>query len=177
LEFERVDGVELSADAVQQAHPDVRPRIRPGPLEADLFPAEAFSLVCGFQVLDHLLDPGEVLRLCGRLLGPDGVMFWICHDMGSPLARILGERCPVVDIEHPVLYDRDSVRLLFSRYGFEVVDIFGVWNSYPLDYWLYLAPLPRVLKSPVLAFLKASRLGRWPLRANFGNMGLVARKT
>jgi len=71
----------------------------------------------------------------------------------------------------------DSLSDLAGEYGFEVVDIFGVWNSYPLDYWLSLAPLPQALKSPVLAFLKASRLGRWPLRANFGNMGLVARKT
>jgi SAM-dependent methyltransferase len=176
LDFERVAGVEVSADAVHQAHPEVRPLIRPSPLTRDLFPPAAFSLICGFQVLDHLTEPAEVLKICSELLAPNGVMFWICHDMGSPLARLLGERCPAIDVEHPVLYDRNSVRLLCSQNGLEVVEVFGVWNSYPLDYWFHLAPLPRLLKRPLLAFLKASRLGRWHLKANFGNMGVVVRK-
>jgi hypothetical protein len=101
-------------------------------------------------------------------------MFWICHDVGSPLARLLGERCPIIDIEHVVLYDKKTIVQLFARNGFEVIDVFGVRNAYPLSYWLHLAPLPR--KQLALRFVQASGLGRWQVRANLGNMGIIARK-
>lgn len=174
LGFENVKGIELSADAIAKADEQVRPHIVANPLKPGLFPTASFSLACGFQVLDHLLDPNEVIGACYDLLVPSGIAFWICHDIGSPLARLLGERCPMVDIEHVVLYDRKTIAQLFRKNGFDVIRVFGVRNTYPLSYWFRLAPLP--LKSSVLRALNATGLGGWQLSANLGNMGIVARK-
>ncbi len=176
LGFERVAGVELSAHAVAKADPEIRPGIVAGSLQPGLFEDEAFSLICGFQVLDHLANPNETLQICRNLLAPRGVMFWICHDIASPFARLLGERCPVIDIQHVVLYDRKTVSMLFQRNGFEVLDVFGVVNRYPLSYWTSLAPMLKTMNQALLTFLKATRLGSLPLSANFGNLGILARK-
>ncbi len=176
LHFETVAGVEPSSNAVEKASPETRDRIVEDTLHPGLFDPESFSLICGFQVLDHLADPNAALETCRELLTPGGAMLWICHDIGSLLARLLGERCPMVDVQHMVLYDRRTVRALFESNGFEVVDVFGVTNRYPLGYWAYLAPLPQPLKRWFLSFLKVTRLERIPIAINPGNLGILARK-
>lgn len=174
--FVSVKGVEPSSDAVARASPNVKPHIVEAPFSWGFFRPESFSLVCGFQVLDHLIRPNDVLAACREALVPGGVMYWICHDVGSPLARILGERCPMVDIQHVVLYDRKTLPAVFERNGFETIEVFGVSNRYPLSYWAGLAPLPAPIKMPLIGFLNKSRIGRLPLGANLGNMGIIARK-
>lgn len=174
--FAAARGVEPSADAVAKACDRVRAGIVQGILAPGLFPPESFSLVCGFQVLDHLIDPNECLRLCRESLAPGGVMYWICHNVGAPIARLLGARCPIVDIEHVVLYDKRTIAALFARNGFEVVEVFDVRNAYPLSYWLHLAPLPVAIKRPLARLLNGASLADWRLAANFGNMGVVARR-
>ena len=174
--FAAVKGIEPSADAVAKAGPSVKGHIVGRPFGPGLFAAESFSLVCGFQVLDHLIGPNETLQTCREILAPGGVMYWICHDAGSAFARALGERCPMVDIQHVVLYDRRTLVRLFQRNGFDVVSVFGVSNRYPLSYWATLVPMPQGPKEVLLGFLDKSRLGRLPFRANFGNMGIVAVK-
>ena len=174
--FSRVVGIEPSADAVLKADPRVRSCIIHEPLRHGAFEPESFSFVCGFQVLDHLTDPNEVLEAAREILVPGGVMYWICHDVGSLFARLLGERCPMIDIEHVVLYDRKTLARLFERNGFITVEVFGVRNAYPLDYWARLAPLPGMVKRVLRSLLKSSGAGRWQLAANFGNMGIIARK-
>jgi hypothetical protein len=147
-----------------------------GVLGPDTFDREAFSLICGFQVLDHLLRPNDVLQQCWRLLAAGGVMYWICHDIGWWMPRLLGRSCPIVDIEHTVLFDRRTVRQLFENNGFDVAEVAGVRNRYPLEYWLHLAPAPRPLKAAIRKVLAITRLGRVTLTVNPGNLSIVARK-
>ena len=175
--FARFAGIEPSSEAVSGARPRVRENIVEDVFRPGLFPAEHFSLICSFHVLDHLIHPNECLQECRQLLPDGGVMYWICHDVSSVLARLLGSRCPMIDIEHIVMYDRRTIAALFENNGFEVVEVFGVANKYPLSYWSQLAPLPALIKRPLLGFLEVSRLGRLPLSANLGNMGIVARKS
>jgi len=174
--FRRVCGVEPSADAIANADPLIRGHIHEGAIESGAFEPESFSLICGFQVLDHLAHPNDVLGRCMRLLVPGGAMYWICHDIGARIPRLLGRRCPMIDIEHVVLYDRHTIAALFERNGFLVDRVFRVANRYPVAYWAYLAPMPRLLKGGFLAVLNASGLGRIKVRLSLGNLGIIARK-
>jgi len=176
LGFGLVRGLEPSRKAAASAAPAVRSCIIEGVLGPGSFPAESFSLVCGFQVLDHLLRPNDVLSDCMRLLAPGGVMFWICHDVGWWLPRLLGRYSPILDIEHVVLYDRATVRKLFEKNGYETIEVFGVRNRYPLGFWMRLAPVPAPVKPAVLRFLEATRAGRVMIDTNLGNLGIIARK-
>ncbi len=174
--FDKLAGIEPSLEAVAKAGPVIRQCIILGTLQPELFAPETFSLVCGFQVLDHLPYPNASLQTCRRLLSRGGIMYWICHDIGSWFARVLGQRCPMIDIEHVVLYDRKTITQLFAKNGFEVLEVFGVSNRYPLEYWLHLAPVSEPVRHRLLGALKLMRLNGRCLSANFGNMGIIARK-
>jgi SAM-dependent methyltransferase len=175
LGFAEVHGVEPSQQAVEAAPPAVRGRIKNELFQEGLYPPAWFSLICGFQVLDHLTRPNEVLRACRVLLQPGGVALFINHDAGAWTNRILGERSPIIDIEHTYLYDKKTMARIFRKNGFEVLRVFPVRNEYPLAYWCKMAPLPSWLKTRLLPAVKRSRCGRWiaPMRA--GNLGILAR--
>jgi SAM-dependent methyltransferase len=168
--------VEPSGPALAQARPAARERILETPFRAGLFPRESFSLVCGFQVLDHLLRPNEVLQACRELLAPGGLMLWICHDERALPARLLGRLSPIVDIQHVVLYNRRTVARLFERNAFTVLRVFGVRNRYPLGYWARLVPLPGPLRRFAQRALAGLHLADLPVTLNPGNLGILAAK-
>lgn len=174
--FQEIAGVEPSFDAVQKAESQIRARIHQGVLEPGLYPSEHFSLICGFHVLDHMTNPNEVLRCCLGMLAPGGLTYWICHDVGWWTARVLGQLSPIVDIEHVVLYNRRNLAVLFEKNGFIVRKVFGVTNKYPLEYWLWLAPLSLRVKGVCQWFLRKTGINSLCFSANLGNMGIVAQK-
>ncbi len=175
LGFGEVHGVEPSRQAVEAASPAVRDRIKNELFQEGLYSPGWFSLVCGFQVLDHLTRPNETLRLCRLLLQPGGVALFINHDVGAWTNRILGERSPIVDIEHTYLYDKKTMARIFRKNGFQVLRVFPVRNEYPLAYWCKMAPLPAWLKTRLLPAVKRSRCGRWIVPMRAGNLGILAR--
>lgn len=175
LGFHEVHGVEPSRQAVELASPQLRNNIRNDIFRDGLFPAGYFDVVCAFQVFDHMAHPNEVLQACNRTLKPGGVALFINHDSGAFPNRLFGERSPIIDVEHIYLYNRETMRHIFSKNGFDVLDVFPVRNRYPLSYWCKMAPLPSALKSRLLGFLQGSRLGQWTMSLKAGNLGLVAR--
>lgn len=168
-------GVEPSLDAVNQSG-DLKSRIYAGMFGPGLYPANSFDVVCAFQIFDHISHPNDFLSQAHDYLKQDGLILLINHNIGAPTARLLGERCPMVDIEHPYLYDKSTWRRIVEKNRFEILEIFDVYNQYPLSYWMKLMPLPAVLKNSLLKGLDATRLGRLPVTLGLGNMGLIARK-
>jgi SAM-dependent methyltransferase len=173
LGFAEVVGVEPSLNAVEAAAPRVRDHIRIGCFRDGLFPAGYFSIVCGFQVFDHLANPNETLEACRRVLRPGGVILLIHHDAGAWTNRILGERSPIIDVEHIYLYNRQTMSRILAKNGFEVLRVLAVRNCYPISYWASLAPLPSGLKRRLVPVLRGSALGRCAVAWNAGNLGIV----
>lgn len=170
-----VAGVEPSADAAAQASPSIRPRITQGMFTARLL-GRTFDILTCFQALDHIQDPVSFLSECFAALRPGGSVLFINHNIASWTARVLGERCPMIDIEHTYLHTPHTMRLLFSRAGFEDISVFSVRNDYPLSYWLHLAPLPRACKLCLGRLLLILRMNDVVLPLRAGNLGLIARK-
>lgn len=174
--YVRAVGVEPSVAAVRKARArdgidvlcDV---IRPG-----LFPPRSFDVICMFQTLDHLPDPGAALDECRSLLRPGGLLLALNHDSGALSARLLGERSPIVDIEHTYFYDAITMRRLFVAHGFRVLRVGPAVNCYSFRYLLSLLPLAPRLRSAVLKAVDASPLARWRLWAPLGNLRLVAER-
>ncbi len=172
--YQRLVGVEPSHDAVKRAVPGVeiiRDVMRPG-----LFSDSSFDVVCMFQVLDHLPDPVAVLRECRSVLRPGGLLLCVNHDVGALSARILGERSPIIDIEHTYLFDRRTMGRAVAAAGFEVQRVSAAWNLYPLRYLTHLLPMPLFLAKITRRLLALTHLGgvRWwvPL----GNLYTIARR-
>jgi len=169
-------GIEPSAEAVAQAHPVLRGRIRQAMLQHGLFEGGFFAAVCFFQVLDHFSDPLGALKEAHYLLEAGGLVLAINHDVEALQARLLGARSPIVDIEHTYLYSKKTQKRLFEAAGFEVLESFDVLNCYPLSYWLQLFPLPTPAKKVAIAGAKALGLGGLKLALKAGNQGLIGRK-
>ena len=175
LGFREVYGVEPSRHAVEIASPRVRGNIRNDLFRDGLFPPGYFDVVCAFQVFDHMTRPNDVLDACRRVLRPGGIALFINHDAGAWTNRLLGERSPIIDVEHIYLYNRNTMRRIFSQHGFDVLNVFPVKNRYPLSYWCQMAPLPAWLKGRLARYLLRSPVGRWTFSWKAGNLGLVAR--
>jgi SAM-dependent methyltransferase len=174
--FTDVVGVEPSSAPIAAAKPAIRGLIRHGPFRAGDFRPQSLSLVTCFQTIEHVYDP---LRLCQEafgLLRPGGAFFLVFHNRRALLARAMGLRSPIFDIEHLQLFSRRSIRAVLARASFARVDVRTVINRYPLNYWGRLAPLPAAWKGKALALLRASGLGRLPIAAPVGNLAAFAYK-
>jgi SAM-dependent methyltransferase len=173
--YVEVLGVEPSAKAVALADPAIRPRIRVGVLRPGLFAAETFDVICLFQVLDHLPNPAAVLETCLQILKPNGLVLCLNHNVEAVSARLLGERSPIVDVEHTYLFGPQTLRRLFESRGFQVECVETVWNRYSLSYLVRLLPLPTFLKKSLVALLGGPS-GRLTISMPLGNAYVIARR-
>jgi len=174
--FAEVAGVEPSRRSIECARPEVRQRILNEGFRDGLFRPGSCSLVCAFQVLDHLARPGEAVEACRNVLKPGGVAFFLNHDAAAWTNRLLGRRSPIIDIEHIYLFDRKTISMLFEAAGFDVLRTFRVVDRHPLAYWLRLAPLPRWCSGPLIGGLDRLGAGGRPVAWKAGNLAIVARR-
>jgi SAM-dependent methyltransferase len=174
--FTGVAGVEPSVAPVAMATPEVRPLIRNAIFRAADFAPGSMSLVTLFQTMEHVPDPLALCREVRSLLKPGGAFLLVGHNRRALLARALGLKSPIFDIEHLQLFSPASVRALLERAGFPsaAIEVRPLVNRYPLDYWARLFPLPKAVKPGALALLRKSRIGRLPLAAPVGNLVAVA---
>ena len=176
LGFAEVTGVEPSLQSIECAPAGVRERILNEGFRDGQFRPGSFSMVCGFQVLDHLARPNAAVDACLRVLKPGGIAFFLNHDAGAWTNRLLGGRSPIIDIEHIYLFDRKTISILFESAGFDVLRTFRVVDRHPLAYWLRLAPLPAWCSKPLNGILNRVRLGGLPVAWKAGNLAIVARR-
>jgi SAM-dependent methyltransferase len=176
LGFTEVVGVEPSLAPIQAAKPAVRALLRHAPFRASDFAPGSLGFVACFQTLEHVLHPGEMTREIYDRLRPGGGIFFVAHNYRSLVNRAMGMRSPIYDVEHAQLFCPRSLARLVGRVGFTSVRTFGIVNSYPLRYWLRLAPLGRALKTRFIDALDRVQLGRVPIALPVGNMGVVAIK-
>lgn len=172
-----VRGVEPSADAVAKAPPELDGTIVQDVMRVGLFSPESFDAVCLFQVLDHISHPVDLLEECLAVLRPGGHILALNHNVSAWSARMLGERSPIVDIEHTYLYSPATMRSLFAKAGFVDPRVRSVRNTYSLAYLAQLVPLPSGLKSRLLPALRAGPAGRIRVTVPLGNLCLIARKS
>lgn len=172
-----VRGVEPSTSAVEKASPHLRLHIVNDIMRQGLFEPEQFDVICMFQVLDHITNPGVLLDECFRVLKPKGLILCLNHNIEALSARFLKECSPIIDIEHTYLYSLGTITNIFSRHGFRVVRTGSVYNTYTAYYLSRLLPLPALAKRIILTFLRGNSLGRMRLSVSLGNLYLVAQRS
>jgi len=172
--YKKVLGVEPSQSAVEQANPVVKDFIYNDILRPGLL-VQKVDAICMFQLFDHIPNPNEFLATCSETLMSGGLVLCFNHNVRSVSARVLGEKSPIIDIEHTFLYSPDTIRKLFQKNGFKVLEVGSAWNFVSMLSVLRLLPLPRNLKIKLLAFLEhRSKLGQISLFLPLGNLYLIA---
>ena len=177
LGFANVAGIEPSRAAIDAADRAVRPFIREGVFVETDFVPESFDLICCFMTLEHVFDPKRLVEGCSRLLREGGILALVTHDYRAPINRLLGRFSPIIDIEHLQIFCQTSLECLLTCASLRVVEIESLTNSYPLSYWLRLAPLPAVVKALVMRTLSAIGADKTKISFNVGNLLSVGLKT
>ncbi|PIQ99619.1 MAG: hypothetical protein COV66_10725 [Nitrospinae bacterium CG11_big_fil_rev_8_21_14_0_20_45_15] len=174
--FEQVTGVEASRAPIEAADDDIKPHIRFGLFDPNDFQAESFNLISCMQTLEHLEDPKTFCDSAFSLLKPGGAFFVISHNYQSFLARVLKTKSPIFDIEHLQINSAVSMQYMLEKSGFKNIRIQNVINTYPLHYWLRLAPLGKGVKQKLHSALKKIGIDRVPLPMPVGNMAAIGLK-
>jgi ubiquinone/menaquinone biosynthesis C-methylase UbiE len=128
----RTVGVEPSAVNAELAREQFGLDVRTGFLEDLELPAESFDVVTLTDVLEHVPQPGVLLREIARVLRPGGRVFIKVPNVRYVLAkqRLLGRaRMAVDDVfdarEHLVYYSDATLGNVLAEAGFEV-ELMGV---------------------------------------------------
>jgi SAM-dependent methyltransferase len=174
--FERVAGSEPSKAPIAAAKKNIRPLIKQGLFEPKRYKKGSFSLISCFQTIEHLYRPMEICSGAYGLLKEGGAFFIVCHNRRALSAKVLGLKSPIYDIEHLQLFSPKSAKFMLERAGFRDVTVKTVLNSYPLNYWVKLLPLPKGLKIVLIKFLEKVWLGKMPVTMPVGNLAVIGYK-
>lgn len=99
-------------------------------------PDHAASAAVMIHVLDHLLDPVAILRELRQKLKPGSRLLLVTHDESSLLRRLVGWRWPAFCLQHPQIYNPESMRVLLETAGFEVLQHSKTVNFFQIDFLL-----------------------------------------
>jgi SAM-dependent methyltransferase len=174
--FERISGVEPSTQAVEKSAPNIKPYLICDILRPGFLPANQYSMICMFQVFDHIEAPGILLDECMKILKPGGGILILNHDVRALSAWIMGERSPIIDIEHTYLYDKNTIVKIVSQHGFNVIKVGSTTNYVSIRYLFHLLPLPKKMKLSIISFLQKRAAGKITIPIQLGNLFLVAQK-
>lgn len=175
--YKEVTGIEPSKEAISRAAPAIQSKIVCDMLRPGLLPANTFSVICMFQTFDHISDPNMVLNECVKLLQPGGIILCLNHNVEAVSSRILGEKSPIIDIEHTYLYSLRTIKRLFEKHGLRVLEVKPAWNIIRLYSLLRLFPMPHNIKQKLLDFVNRTPLSKLSFTLPLGNLYVIAQKT
>ena len=92
-----VAGVDISAEACEQARRKYGLDARVGDAQAIPLPAQSIDVVVSFETIEHVDDPAVFLRECARVLVPDGLL--IVSTPNRPVYSGDGRRNPFHQLE------------------------------------------------------------------------------
>ncbi len=172
----RVLGVEPSLDAINKAHPDIKPALIQDIMRAGIVPSNSFDVCTMFHTLDHLPDPIAVLKECINSLKPGGILIIAVHNERAFSAKLMGEKSPIFDVEHTHLYSKKTAELLFQKLGLTNVKVRSYRNHYSLAYLLHLLPISRTFRASVLSSEFGTVLSRIKVNLPLGNIYISGMK-
>ena len=174
--FTIIAGVEPSHAAISAAREDVKPFLIASMMSDSVLPKNSFQVGAMFHTLDHLQDPIETLRNCLDALESDGTFVVAVHNERSWSARLLGERSPIIDVEHTHLYSLKTGIQLFEKAGFKNVRSGAYNNHYSLAYILHLLPISRKFRKFILGSWVGKMLSKIKIVVPLGNMWIAGNK-
>ncbi len=149
---ETVVGVEVDEATCQMARDHFSlPHLVSGLFPDVDLPVKQFDAICGFDVIEHFLDPAEGLRGVAKILAPSGICFFqtprYCGE-GSEWKQFRPQ-------EHTFLYTEKSIHRLFEKSGLEITEI--IPGCFPDDMFIIGRLKPAAVKSPKSDSINSAR--------------------
>lgn len=152
-------------------------RIRQGSVFDHPYEAGSFDVVTLWDVIEHTLDPRQMLEHCRTLLKPGGLLVVNYPDIGSWIARAMGRRWLFLTSVHLYYFDRVSIRKMLESTGFAVTTIRPHVQRLELDYILFRGSvLSQYLFSAARGLARWTGLSRSQVPYWLGQTFVLARK-
>lgn len=96
--------------------------------------ADRFDLVIGIHVFDHLLDPLADLKSLASKSQSGAYLGLVVHNEGSLLRKIIKKKWPPFCLQHPQLYDPNSLRAMLNAGGWKMTETGRSTNYFHLNH-------------------------------------------
>jgi 2-polyprenyl-3-methyl-5-hydroxy-6-metoxy-1,4-benzoquinol methylase len=151
--------------------------IRQGSVFEQPYEDGSFDVVTLWDVIEHTLNPREMLERCHRLLKPGGVLVVNYPDIGSSIARALGRRWLFLTSVHLYYFDRHTMTRMLDTTGFRVERLRPHWQRLELDYVLFRGSLlSAALSAAARRIVRAVGAGKFQVPYWLGQTFVIARK-
>lgn len=174
--YTKVYGVEPSKHAAELADKNIKNKIIIDILREKQFKTNFFDVICIFQTIDHIINPNNVLKICNKYLKKGGALLCVSHTVDSFSAKLMGEKSPIFDIEHVQLFSKKTISEILKKNGFKIREVFDTINTYTLNYWISLTPLPKYVRNGFKKIFSTLGLGGKEISIKPGNFGVIAIK-
>ncbi|WP_447984326.1 class I SAM-dependent methyltransferase [Nitrospira sp. Nam74] len=111
-------------------------RIFAGMFDFAEIPKSRISVLSMVHVLDHLVEPRRILEDMKPTLVDNAVVVFVTHDESSLLCRLLQKKWPPYCLQHPQLFNPNTITRLLDLAGYQVLCVRKSHNHYPLGYLL-----------------------------------------
>lgn len=118
-----VYGIDVSKEALAVAKKRFGKKVYTEMLENAVLPENHFDLITIWDTLEHLTDPVKTIRRCWHLLKPGGLLAFTVPDVGSLIAKIIGDRWMGYKEEHLFYFTRRSIKHLLNQSDFIIQKI------------------------------------------------------
>lgn len=102
--------------------------------DLSIVPDGSVGLAVMVHVLDHLLDPIASLQRIYAKLKPDGMLMIVTHNERSLLRSVMGLKWPPFCLQHPELYNPESMKQIVRRAGYASAEVQRSKNYFPISF-------------------------------------------
>lgn len=164
----RMYGVDVSQSAIDIAchrNPDIDHRIFASEIYDAAIEKKSLDAVVLWDVIEHVSDPGRLVRFLASLLKPEGKLCLSTPNMASVMARLAGRRWAfMTPPEHQFFFGPEGISYLLRSCGLSTTykKCKGKWTS--LGFVAYkLGRVMHDMPSAVLTLTKESGFGNIPI--------------
>ena len=128
-----------------------------------------FDLIIAIHVLDHIPSLNLFLKKLSNKLKKNGYIYGVVHNEKSLMATLLGNRWPAYSLQHPHVFNPNSINSLFSRLNFKKNFIIRTINYFNLGFLIQ--------KLFAVIFRKEINLpSLFPIGLKLGNISFLYKK-
>lgn len=124
----------------KSVHNDLKENLTNGRVEiyeyiSELKSGDKFDLMAGIHVCDHLLDPANDLLELRSHAADHANLLIVVHDEKSLLRKIMKSKWPPFSLQHPQLYNPETLGKLLLRAGWQVEFVSKSTNWWNLNHF------------------------------------------
>ena len=127
-------GVEPSRSHVKLARDLYQVDLLQGVFPHPLLSNHQFDVIFLVDIIEHISTPLELLRHCAAALAPQGIIIVVTPNVGSPVARLLGQRWWHFRLAHVGYFSHSSLLKAVERAGLTVVKHFSAKWFFRVSY-------------------------------------------